>query len=157
MEFMDSFAMKASRLYSNIDYPEAATLFFEFHGLSANDVQMQINLTKEVATSNGSTDFKWSSDMEKRNKLWKARHESYYAIMSQIPGGKGLSTDVCVPISRLSDMVEFTNQEIQKVEDGKFLGVTVGHAGDGNFHTSIHYGLDSDEPSVWILHDRCTK
>ncbi|MFN7103854.1 MAG: FAD-binding oxidoreductase, partial [Pseudorhizobium sp.] len=79
---------------------------------------------------------------EERSRLWKARHDAYWASRALAPHLNGLSTDVCVPISRLADCVVETQADIQ--EHG-YLAPIVGHAGDGNFHVLILF--DDKDPA----------
>jgi FAD/FMN-containing dehydrogenase len=48
---------------------------------------LKCSLEDLVKMNNGS-DFKWATDPEERNHLWKARHEILYACMALRPGSK---------------------------------------------------------------------
>lgn len=51
-------------------------------------------------------------------------------------------TDVCVPLSRLADLISRSKQEL----DASSLTCTViAHAGDGNFHTLILFDPNDEE------------
>ncbi len=130
IELLDEVQMDAINKYSNLDYPLAPTLFFEFHG-SENGVQEQTETVHELAVSNGGGDFQWATREEDRSRLWQARHDAYYACLALRPGAGGMVTDVCVPISRLAESILETQKDIQ--ETG-ILAPIVGHVGDGNFH-----------------------
>ena len=78
IEILDDVQMMAVNRWSKLDYPEVSTLFFEFHG-SERYVAEQIETVRELAAANGGGEFKWSNLPEERSKLWKARHEAYYA------------------------------------------------------------------------------
>ena len=69
--------------------------------------------------------------MDARNRLWRARHESYWAAVALRPGSQGVSTDVCVPLSRMADCVEETRADM---DAHGIPGTIQGHVGDGNFH-----------------------
>jgi D-lactate dehydrogenase (cytochrome) len=140
IELLDEVQLDAVNRYSQLDYPVAPTLFFEFHGSEAG-VAEQSDAVKAIADDFGVGEFRWSTLAEERNKLWQARHNAYYAGLALRPGAKGWPTDVCVPISRLADCIVETKQDI--VEHG-LLAPIVGHVGDGNFHTSII--IDPDKP-----------
>ena len=73
----------------------------------------------------------WATETEARTKLWQARHDAYWAALQLRPGARGISTDVCVPISRLADCIEETRREIDELG---LVAPIVGHVGDGNFH-----------------------
>ncbi|MGI9316387.1 MAG: FAD-binding oxidoreductase [bacterium] len=140
VELLDDLTMKSINMYSNTDFDEAPTLFLEFHG-SENSVKEQAELTQEIAQENGGNNFKWSSNTEERNRLWRARHDVAYAGKLLHPKGQIWSTDVCVPISRLADCI---NQTRADIDETGLLAPIVGHVGDGNFHLLLL--VDHDEP-----------
>jgi D-lactate dehydrogenase (cytochrome) len=143
IELLDALQMKACNGYSGLSYAETPTLFVEFHG-SAESVELQSRQFGEIASEFGSSGFQWTTNPEERARLWKARHNAYWAQKSLIPGAAILSTDVCVPISRLADCVVATQ------EDSAAHGLTapiVGHAGDGNFHVGLLFD-DKDAADV---------
>ncbi len=138
VEILDDMQMRAVNLWSKLDYPEVTTLFFEFHGSPAG-VAEQVEIVGELASANGGGDFRWSNLPEERAKLWKARHEAYYAAVNLRPNAVGWATDVCVPISRLPDCIEETKKDLATAS----LPATIlGHVGDGNFH--VVFSLDPD-------------
>jgi D-lactate dehydrogenase (cytochrome) len=130
IELLDEFQMDAINRYSKLSYPVQPTLFFEFHG-SDNGVREQAEMVGEIAEEFGGGDFQWTSHQEDRNKLWQARHDAYYAAMALRPGCKGWATDVCVPISALTECLLETRKDI---DASGILAPIVSHAGDGNFH-----------------------
>jgi D-lactate dehydrogenase (cytochrome) len=140
IELLDDVQMKAINKYSKLDYPEAPTLFFEFHGTEAGVVE-QVKMVEAIAGDFGDSDFQWATKAEDRAQLWQARHDAYYAAIALRPGSKGYATDVCVPISRLAECIEETRQDI---EISGLLAPIVGHVGDGNFHLVMV--LDPDDP-----------
>jgi D-lactate dehydrogenase (cytochrome) len=125
--------MRAMINYSKLDYPESPCLFLEFHGSDAS-VKEQAESFGEIAAEFGGGPFIWTTVAEERNKLWKARHDAYWASMTLRPGSRGLSTDVCVPISRLAECIAETEADIA---DMGLIAPIVGHVGDGNFHTLV--------------------
>jgi D-lactate dehydrogenase (cytochrome) len=106
-------------------------LFLEFHGTEAA-VDEQIARFKEIALAEGATGFEWAEREEDRRRLWKARHEAYWAMRTLYPGRESIATDVCVPISRLTECIMETQADMKAM--GIPAGI-VGHVGDGNFHT----------------------
>ena len=130
MELLDALQMDACNRYSDLDYAVAPTLFFEFHG-TPNGIDEQVNQVKDIAAEFGSSDFRWATKTEDRNKLWQARHDAYYAGLALRPNAKGIATDVCVPISRLADCILETQKDIA---ESNIIAPIVGHVGDGNFH-----------------------
>ncbi|MEL6228123.1 MAG: FAD-linked oxidase C-terminal domain-containing protein, partial [Pseudomonadota bacterium] len=109
--------------------------------VSARD---QVALFKDLAEAEGAIRYDWAEREEDRSKLWKARHDVYWAVRSTWPGKETLATDVCVPISRLAECVMETKRDI---EDTGLIAPIVGHVGDGNFHTSPVFDM-SDEAEL---------
>ena len=133
IELLDEEQVKACNAYSKLDLPEEPLLLLEFHGSEAS-VKEQSELFSEIATDFGGNNFEWTSNNEQRNKLWKARHDAYYATKSSKPESEYIATDVCVPISRLSECILETQKDLKKYS---LYGHIVGHVGDGNFHVQL--------------------
>jgi D-lactate dehydrogenase (cytochrome) len=133
IELVDEMQIRAINVHSKMRLAEAPTLFLEFHGsrVSAEDGVAQF---KALAEEEGALDYQWASAEEERRRLWKARHEAYFAVKTTWPGKDVLATDVCVPISRLADCVLATKADIGRTD---LIAPIVGHAGDGNFHCSV--------------------
>ncbi len=130
IELLDALQVKACNAYSKLTLPEQPMLFVEFHGTDAG-VREQAERFGEIAADLGGGPFDWATRAEDRTRLWQARHDVYWASLALRPGAKGVSTDVCVPISRLSECIEATQADI--AESG-LIAPIVGHVGDGNFH-----------------------
>jgi D-lactate dehydrogenase (cytochrome) len=130
VEILDDMQIRAVNAWSKLGLPEVTTLFFEFHG-SAAGVAEQVEMVKMLASENGGGDFAWSNLQEERAKLWKARHEAYYAAIALRPGAVGWTTDVCVPISRLPECITATKEDLAR---SSVPATILGHVGDGNFH-----------------------
>jgi len=108
-------------------------LLLEFHGTEAG-VAEQAEAFGALAADHGGGGFRWTTVAEERTRLWQARHDAYWACIALRPGARGLSTDVCVPISRLADCVAAASH--RAAADG-LVAPIVGHAGDGNFHVLL--------------------
>ena len=132
MELLDVMQIRAVNIYANLNLEEKPTLFLEFHGTEAG-ARDQVETFKAIAESEGALRFDWAESEEERRRLWKARHEAYWAIKTVWPGRDALATDVCVPISRLAECVVETQKDI---EQSGLIAPIVGHVGDGNFHTT---------------------
>jgi len=131
MELIDTLSMQALNQYSQLGLPEKPHLFMEFHGSNAG-VAEQSEMLKELAADHGGGDFQWSTKTEDRNKLWHARHNAFFATKALKPGFDGMSTDVCVPISKLAEAITDTAKDA--ADNGMFAPI-LGHVGDGNYHT----------------------
>lgn len=151
IELLDSAYVKAINAYNKTDYPEADTLFLEFQGTSLS-VAEQVETFRDIATEYKCSDFIWAKNEEDRNRLWKIRHDAYWAILAKYPGKQGFTTDVCVPISKLADIIGYIRDEVDKSPlDAEILG----HVGDGNFHMIFCVEPDNEEEinEVYRLND----
>jgi len=136
IEMLNKDQMEISIKYSKLENVEPLpTLFFEFHGSESLNKE-SIKIVEELSKNNGGNDFKWAESIEDRNKLWKARHEIYYAVKAQGTNVKIYATDICVPISNLVECIKFSEKEIQQ---HGLKAPMVGHVGDGNFHVTVIY------------------
>jgi D-lactate dehydrogenase (cytochrome) len=150
IELLDEVQMAACIAYSKLDgMAPVPTLFLEFHGTEAG-VAEQAEAVEALATDHGGSGFAWARDAEARNKLWKARHDAYWAGIAYRPGKRGITTDVCVPISRLAEALLGAKADI---EASGFEAPIVGHVGDGNFHTIIlvEEGNAEEMERAWAL------
>ncbi len=139
IELLDQMSVKAANAYSGLDLPETPLLLLEFHGSQAGAAE-QAETFGEIAAEFGGTGFSATSTVEERNKLWQARHDMYWASLQLRPGARGISTDVCVPISRLAECVTMAQD---KAAELGLLAPVVGHVGDGNFHTLLLVDMDN--------------
>jgi D-lactate dehydrogenase (cytochrome) len=136
IELLDSVQMDACIKYSKLEgFAVKPTLFLEFHGTDAY-VAEQIEQMKSITSDFGGSDYRFADKQEDRSKLWKARHDAYWAGMSYTPGKQAFATDSCVPISRLADCIAAAKAEVDK---SGLICMIVGHVGDGNFHVQITF------------------
>ena len=140
IELLDALLMDAVNRYSSLDYAVRPTLFLEFHG-SESSVDEQTKDFRAIATEYGGSAFRRATKPEERTRLWKARHDAFYAALALRPGCKGWATDVCVPLSRLAECILETQKEI---DESFLLAPLVGHVGDGNFH--LVFLVDPEKP-----------
>ena len=149
IELLDDVQMGACIAYSKLEgLRPAPTLFFEFHGSPAG-VTEQAAAAEAIAQDFQAEAFQWATDPDIRAKLWRARHDAYWAALALKPGHRGIATDAIVPISRLAEAILGAQQDIAA---SGLTAPIVGHVGDGNFHTVI---LVPDEPDgmarAWAL------
>jgi len=142
IEMLNKDQMGISINYSKLkDIEPLPTLFFEFHGSESSNNE-NIKIVEEISKDNKGSSFKWAKDLEERNKLWKARWDVYYSVKALIKNGRVYSTDVCVPISKITECVNFAEEQAKK------FGVRapmVGHLGDGNFHVILPFDPQKKE------------
>jgi len=129
-ELLDALAIRAINAHSNTTLNPAPTLFLEFCGSKAQ-IDEQAEVVKELALEHGGGDFQWATRQEERSRLWTPRHHAYFACVQWKPGSRAITTDACVPISRLADCLMET---LADVESTGLVTPLVGHVGDGNFH-----------------------
>ncbi|XP_014704718.1 probable D-lactate dehydrogenase, mitochondrial [Equus asinus] len=140
IEFLDEIMMDACNRYSKLNCSVAPTLFLEFHG-SEKALEEQLQRAEEITQHHGASHFSWAKDAEERSRLWQARHNAWYAVLALRPGCKGYSTDVCVPISRLPEILVQAKEDLNA---SGLTGATAGHVGDGNFHCML--SVDPEDP-----------
>lgn len=144
IELLDALQIKAVNSYSKTEYPEQPHLFLEFQG-THQSVQEQVTSVQQFAHGNSGTDFQWAVQAEERNRLWHARHSAFPAALQLRPGCRAVSSDVCVPISRLADCIDETQRDIAE----SYLPIPiVGHVGDGNFHLIMLVDPESEADRI---------
>jgi D-lactate dehydrogenase (cytochrome) len=141
-ELLDTVQMRAINRFSKLSRAEAPTLFFEFHGASDREVDEQAAAVEEIAREHACVGFERAVGLDERARIWQARHDAYYAALALRPGSRALTTDVCVPISRLADCI---GETIDDIAASPLVAALVGHVGDGNFH--MIFPLDPDSSS----------
>ncbi len=144
IELLDEMSVRAANAYSGLTLPESPLLLLEFHGSEHGAVE-QAETFGQIAEEFQGTDFTATTTTEERNKLWQARHDMYWASLQLRPGARGISTDVCVPISRLAECVTATQDKAQELG---LMAPMVGHVGDGNFHTLLLIDMDNADEVV---------
>lgn len=140
-EFLDAHAVRAVNRHDRLSLPESPMLLMEFHG-SANSVAEQAASVQDIASEWGGSGFEWATTPEERTRLWTARHHAYFAGAQMKPGCRTVSTDTCVPISRLAESVTLASEAATAAGMAHYI---VGHVGDGNFH--IAYLVDPAIPA----------
>ncbi|HEX7688854.1 MAG TPA: FAD-linked oxidase C-terminal domain-containing protein [Burkholderiaceae bacterium] len=139
-ELLDANAVRAVNAHDKLGLAETPMLLMEFHG-SDSGVAEQAATVQALAAGHGGTAFQWATTPEERTRLWTARHHAFLSGLQMRPGCRAVTTDCCVPISRLADAVTQALAEADAAGMPHFL---VGHVGDGNFH--VAYLIDPDEP-----------
>lgn len=140
IELLDTLTIQAINRYSKTALREAPTLFFELHGTTAS-VSEQTQILRALADEHGGSDFTWADRPEERSRLWQARHDAYFACLQLRPGCRSLTTDVCVPISRLAQCIAETQADLAQ---SGLIAPLLGHVGDGNFHMLLLISPDDE-------------
>jgi len=147
-ELMDANAVRAVNAHDHLGLPESPLLLMEFHGSPAG-VREQAQTVQALAQDSRGSDFAWADTPEERSRLWAARHHAYLSALQTKPGCRCVTTDTCVPISRLAQSINATVEEAQAAGLPYFI---VGHVGDGNYH--IGYLIDPAKPEERELAER---
>jgi D-lactate dehydrogenase (cytochrome) len=129
-ELLDANAVRAVNAQSQLGLQESPLLLMEFHGSPAS-VQEQAETVQALAADHGGLGFQWATTPEERTRLWTARHKAYFAGMQANPGCRTVTTDTCVPISRLAEIIDAS---VTEADESGLPYYIVGHVGDGNFH-----------------------
>ena len=139
-ELLDANSVRAVNRHDGLRLREQPMLLMEFHGSEAG-VKEQAEVVQAIAHEHGGEDFEWATTPEERTRLWTARHHAYFAALQTKPGCRCVTTDTCVPISRLAESINDSRREADEAGLPYFI---VGHVGDGNFH--LGYLIDPDKP-----------
>ena len=150
-ELLDRHAVVAVNRHDRMTLPEAPMLLMEFHGSDAS-VQEQAATVQDIAAEFGGAGFQWATTPEERTRLWTARHHAYFAGAQMKPGSRTVSTDTCVPISRLAESVTLASEAATEAGMAHYI---VGHVGDGNFH--IAYLVDPNVPAERELAEKLNR
>ncbi len=148
-ELLDELTVTAVNRFSKLDLKVAPTLFLEFHGDAKSAADLAATM-QEIASAEGGSAFQWAAHAEDRTRLWQARHDTMFACQDLCPGARYYSTDVCVPISALSDCIAAAQRD--RAEAG-LTAPLFGHIGDGNFHMVVLIDParpDAQEKADWV-------
>ena len=145
VELLDGGSVRIVNNYAKLSLAETPMLLMEFHGSPAG-VKEQAETVQEIASEYGGVAFEWATTPEERTRLWTARHNAYFAAIQSRPGCRAVTTDTCVPISRLADAMLDSIAEADASGLPYFL---VGHVGDGNFH--VGYLIDPNNADEYAL------
>lgn len=141
VELVDAFSVRQANIYKETNYEEKPTIFLEFHG-NQSGMEEDVAYTKEIFEEFGCLSISFETDTASRNKLWEVRHHIAYAYTHGYPGRKMMTTDVCVPISKLASAIRFARTQI---EETGLEGGVIGHVGDGNFHAMVMFDTNSED------------
>ena len=132
-EMLDGLTIQAVNAHSRTTLNECPTLFLEFCG-SKSQIDEQAELMREISSGHGGGSFEWALRQEERTRLWTPRHHAYFACLQLKAGCRSVTTDACVPLSRLAQCIDETRNDI---DEHGLLAPVFGHVGDGNFHCMV--------------------
>lgn len=143
VELLDEVQIKCTNEYAKSQtamrqWPVQPALFFKFSG---NDKQLanDIERTAALVKQSGGADMVFAKTEREKEDLWYARKVALWSVclvfkamtlifqsipcrsaLDYQPGSKCIVTDVCVPISKLPEMVERLKQNLDEM---KLLGM----------------------------------
>jgi len=153
VELLDALMMKALNIKYKFTYAEKPTLYLEFIGWSEAVLKEQESLVYSITKRYGGGSFNFAATPSDREYLFKARKSALFAASVLRPNTEPLTTDVCVPISKLPECIIETHKDLQK---SYIPAPLVGHIGDGNFHLImlIDVNVKEDIEEAKRLNDR---
>ncbi|KAH7883039.1 hypothetical protein F5I97DRAFT_169398 [Phlebopus sp. FC_14] len=143
VELCDSEFMRSTNLYraSERKYPEKDSLFFKFQGPTPASIAETAKIVEEIVTKHGGTGFELAKTEKEAKDLWADRKNALYSGLALVEGSRGWSTDVCVPVSKLPELVYETKKDLSELG---LVSTIVGHVGDGNFHALLLFRNDQE-------------
>ncbi len=148
LELIDRNTLEAIDDWKNIGL-EPATQGMLLAQSDASDADAAADRMTALCEENGATFAARSTTPEEADELIAIRRMAYQAKERQ---GACLTEDVCVPRSKLPEMIA----EIEAVSPRHDVQIcTVAHAGDGNLHPVFIFerGLPEPPPHVWAAAD----
>ncbi|XP_015577823.2 D-lactate dehydrogenase [cytochrome], mitochondrial isoform X5 [Ricinus communis] len=133
VELLDEVQVRAINIANGKNLPEVPTLMFEFVGTEAY-AREQTLIVQKIASEHNGSDFIFAEQPEAKKELWKIRKEALWACFAMEPKYEAMISDVCVPLSRLAELISRSKQEL---DASPLVCTVIAHAGDGNFHTVI--------------------
>ncbi|XP_050228692.1 D-lactate dehydrogenase [cytochrome], mitochondrial [Mercurialis annua] len=141
VELLDEVQVRAINIANGKKLPEVPTLMFEFIGTEAYAREQTLIVQKIVSEHSGS-DFVFAEQPEAKKELWKIRKEALWACFAMEPKCEAMISDVCVPLSRLAELISQSKQEL---DASSLVCTVIAHAGDGNFHSLILFDPNKEE------------
>ncbi|KAI0315833.1 FAD-binding domain-containing protein [Amylostereum chailletii] len=144
VELCDAAFMDATNLHAGSArrYAVADHLFFKLQGPSDASLAETAQIVERVVRAHGGENWALARDPAEAESMWADRKNAHYSGLAY--GGKGArgwATDVCVPISKLPQLVHETQKDIERAG---IVSTIVGHAGDGNFHTLLIFKNEAE-------------
>jgi D-lactate dehydrogenase (cytochrome) len=140
-ELLDRFAVQAVNRHDKLSLTEAPMLLMEFHGSEAGVAEQAARSRRSPRARRRRLPV--GDDAGGAQEALGGAHRAYFAGLQMKPGCRTVTTDTCVPISRLAESVTQASEEAIAAGMQHYI---VGHVGDGNFH--IAYLVDPTSPGA---------
>ncbi|GBE86673.1 D-lactate dehydrogenase [cytochrome], mitochondrial [Sparassis crispa] len=121
-------------------YPVSDTLFFKLQGDEAA-ISATARAVQGIVARHSGSRFVFAETDEEGAELWENRKYALTSTLASVEGSRCWTTDVCVPVSRLPELVYETKKDLAQ---SKLQSTIVGHVGDGNFHALILFKNDDE-------------
>ncbi|KAL1727194.1 FAD-linked oxidase-like protein [Schizophyllum commune] len=122
-------------------WPEKDTLFFKFQGRTSAALQDTADTVKNVVEKYDGHGWTMAANEREADEIWADRKNALFAGLALLPGSTGWSTDVCVPVSHLSQLIYETKEDLKQTG---LTAAVIGHVGDGNFHSLMLFRNDEE-------------
>lgn len=141
VEMLDEVMVKILNSANSTKFKETPILMFEFVGTDAYALEQTLRVQK-IAEEHQGSGFSYFDTPEEKEQLWRMRKEALWACFAVVPDAEAMTTDVCVPLSRLADCITRSKEEL---DASPLMCPIVSHAGDGNFHSLILFDPLNEE------------
>lgn len=144
LEVLSYECVELIRKETGLQFPEGNLLFVEFLGPAKSYLEEVSTLCQEILLEKGSSYLEKGVGRDKRDQIFKARHQLGEMIIRNHPGRSFMTTDVAVPISKFPELLAYA-RELTKATS--FPAYVFSHAGNGNIHV-VMMGKKED-PEEW--------
>jgi D-lactate dehydrogenase (cytochrome) len=114
-------------------YPVQDSLFFKIQG-DTETINLAYKAVQDTIQRHGSSRFQFAATDQEAEDIWQNRKYALMSTLAAEPGYRCWTTDVCVPVSRLPQLVYETKVDLQK---SGLKSTIVGHVGDGKVNNCI--------------------
>ncbi|KAF7974083.1 hypothetical protein HWV62_13511 [Athelia sp. TMB] len=142
IELLDDHMMEALNIAGQVKrpFPVKDTLFFKIQG-APEAIKLTSDVVREITVRHGSDRFEFAATDEEAADLWSSRKYALSSSISLVPGCRCWTSDVCVPTSKLPELVYETKKDMA---NSGITSTIVGHVGDGNFHALMLFNNDDE-------------
>ncbi|KAI0029461.1 FAD-linked oxidase-like protein [Vararia minispora EC-137] len=146
VEFLDDKMMDAinGSAMTSSPLPVSDSLFFKLQG-SPEAIALTASTVSAITKAHGASRFAFAATDQEADELWQNRKYALMATVASKPGYRPWTTDVCVPPSKLPQLVHETKKDLA---DAGIPATIVGHVGDGNFHAIMLFRDDTELPNI---------
>lgn len=115
-------------------WDEKPSLFLKFSG-SDSRIKNDVDEVRRIAGKYSKSKFIFAKNEMDAEEIWYSRKIALYSAMDLVPGSRCWTTDVCVPLQSLPELIAETKKDIV---EHNIIGPLVCHAGDGKCVACVH-------------------